>query len=219
MSEKKIIGLFGSGQTDICIYVASILQNAGYSVCVLDNSYEQAMQFCIPRPSEELLTITYKNIDYERLVPPDYWQERDYDFLLVDLGVWPPEESLRECGELFLVSDCNIAQLFRYRELMRRVERPMNVILRDVCPEAASASRILDILREENCFVLDTYVLPFSEGDTASRLGMQYRGYRSLSRLSGAFRKMLVRLCRRLAGCGETAIVRGFRRARKGACA
>ena len=67
MSEKKIIGLFGVGQTDICIYVASILQNMGYRVCVVDNSYEQAMYYCIPHPAEKLLTITYKKIDYERL--------------------------------------------------------------------------------------------------------------------------------------------------------
>ena len=65
MSENKIIGLFGVCQTDICIYVASILQNAGCRVCVVDNSFEQAMHFCIPHPAEKLLTITYKKIDYE----------------------------------------------------------------------------------------------------------------------------------------------------------
>ena len=58
LSEKKIIGLFGACQTDICIYVASILQNMGCRVCVVDNSYEQAMHYCIPHPSEKLPTIT-----------------------------------------------------------------------------------------------------------------------------------------------------------------
>ena len=97
MSEKKIIGLFGIGQTDICLYVASILQNIGCRVCVVDNSYEQAMHYCIPHPAEKLHTVTYRKIDYERLVPPDCWADKEYDYLLVDLGVWPMEDALRIC--------------------------------------------------------------------------------------------------------------------------
>lgn len=219
MSEKKIIGLFGVGQTDICIYVASILQNMGYRVCVVDNSYEQAMRYCIPHPAEKLLTITYKNIDYERLVPTECWQEKDYDYLIVDLGVWPSEEALRACKERFLVMDCAVAQLFRYRDLMKRTALPMNVILRDVCPEGVSAKRVFGILQEENCFVVDSYVLPLNEEDVACRFYMQYQGYRSFSHLSMPFEKMLVNICRALSEREEALIWRSFKRARKGACA
>lgn len=219
MSEKKIIGLFGVCQTDICIYLASILQNMGHRVCVVDNSYEQAMHYCIPRPAEHLLTITYKNIDYERLVPEGDWQEKEYDYLLVDLGVWPPEEALRACGEIFLVMDCAIAQMYRYRELMRHRALPMNVILRDVCPEAVSGRKVLAMLQEENCFVVDSYILPWNEEDTACRFCMQYQGYQSFSGLSAPFEKMLVKICRELEGCEEALIWRSFKRARKGVCA
>ena len=219
MSEKKIIGMFGVCQTDICIYVASILQNMGYRVCVVDNSYEQAMHYCIPHPVEKLLTITYKKIDYERLVPTDCWLEKDYDYLIVDLGVWPSEEALRACGEIFLVMDCAIAQIFRYRELMKRAALPMNVILRDVCTEAVSARRVFAMLQEENCFVVDSYVLPLSEEDTACRFCMQYQGYQSFAHLSVPFEKMLVKICRELAECEDSLIWRSFKRARKGACA
>lgn len=219
MSEKKIVGLFGVGQTDICIYVASILQNMGYRVCVVDNSYEQAMHYCIPHPAEKLLTITYKNVDYERLIPTDSWQEKDYDYLLVDLGVCPSQEALRACGELFLVMDCAVAQVFRYRELMKRAALPMSVILRDVCAEAVSARRVLALLQEENCFVVDSYVLPLNEEDVACRLDMQYRGYQSFAHLSAPFEKMLVKICRVLAECEESLLWRSFKRARKGVCA
>ena len=219
MSEKKIVGLFGACQTDICIYVASILQNMGYHVCVVDNSYEQAMHYCIPHPAEKLLTITYKKIDYERLVPADCWQEKDYDYLIVDLCVWPSEEPLQACGEVFLVMDCAVAQVFRYRELMKRVALPMNVILRDVCAEAVSARRVLAMLQEENCFVVDSYVLPLNEEDIACRFCMQYQGYQSFDHLSAPFEKMLVKICRELAECEESLLWRSFKRARKGACA
>ena len=219
MSEKKIIGLFGVGQTDICIYVASILQNMGYRVCVVDNSYEQAMHYCIPHPAEKLLTITYKKIDYERLIPADSWQEKDYDYLIVDLGVWPSEEALRACTEIFLVMDCAVAQIYRYRELMKRAALPMSVILRDVCAEAVSARRVFGMLQEENCFVVDSYVLPLSEEDIACRFYMQYQGYQSFSHLSVPFEKMLVKICRELCGCEDSIDSRSFKQARKGACA
>lgn len=219
MSEKKIIGLFGIGQTDICLYVASILQNIGCRVCVVDNSYEQAMHYCIPHPAEKLHTVTYRKIDYERLVPPDCWADKEYDYLLVDLGVWPMEDALRICSEIYLVMDCAAAQVARYRELMKRVELPMNVILRDVCPEAVSAKHILAMLCEENCFLVDSYVLPLAEEDVAVRFGMQYQGYRNFVHLSLPFEKLLVRMCRQLAECEISVIWRSYRRARKGECA
>lgn len=219
MSEKKIIGLFGTGQTDICLYVASILQNMGHRVCVVDNSYEQAMHYCIPHPVEKLLTITYKNIDFERLVPTEHWQEKDYDDLIVDLGVWPPEEALRACQEIYLVMDCAIAQVSRYRELMKQTALPMNVILRDVCPDAVSARRVLHMLQEENCFVVETHVLPLNEGDIVCRLAMQYQGYRGFAHLSVSFEKMLVSICRELCACEASVVWRSFKRARKGECA
>ena len=219
MSEKKIIGLFGVCQTDICIYIASVLQNMGLRVCVVDNSYEQEMCHCIPGPSEELSTITYKNIDYEWLTPPECWQEKACDYLLADLGVWPSAEALRVCQEIYLVFDSVISQLSRYRELMKRVALPMSVIVRDVCPEAVSARRVLAMLQEGNCFVVDSYVLPLSEEDVSCRLAMQYQGYHSFGRLSLAFEKMLVSVCRAICPCESSVIWRSFKRARKGECA
>ena len=219
MSEKKIIGLFGACQTDICIYVASILQNMGHRVCVVDNSYEQAMHYCIPSPAEELLTITYKKMDYEWLVPPERWLEKACDYLLVDLGVWPSDEALRVCQEIYLVMDCAVAQVSRYRDLMKRAALPMNVILRDVCPEAVSARRVFAMLQEENCFVVDSYVLPLCEEDISCRLAMQYQGYHSFGRISMPFEKMLVAICRALSCCESSVIWRSFKRARKGECA
>lgn len=219
MSEMKIIGLFGVGQTDICIYLASILQNAGYRICVIDNSHEQTMQYCIPHPTEKLSTITYKKIDYECQVPVEHWQEKDYDYLIVDLGVLPARETLCACKEIFLVTDCTVTQVHRYRELMKQMALPMNVILRDVCAEAVSGRRVLATLQEENCFVIDSYVLPLSEEDTACRFCMQYQGYQSFIQLSAPFEKMLIKICRVLAECGDSLIWRSFKRARKGVCA
>ena len=96
---------------------------------------------------------------------------------------------------------------------------PMNVILRDVCVEAVSARKVFSLLQEENCFVVDTYVLPFHEDDVACRVGMQYQGYQSFLHLSAPFEKMLIKICRELLSCEDALVLRSFKRARKGVCA
>lgn len=217
--HPKIIGLFGTAQTDICIYMASILQNLGHHVCVIDNSLEQAMKYCIPAPVEKLPVITYKYIDYTRLIPVSEWKEQSYDELLVDMGVWPSDEALHACDEIYLVLDAAIAQLDRYRELMKRVAIPMSVILRDICADAVSPRHILNLLQEENCFVVESYILPLHEEDMAGRFAMQYQGYQSFSRISAPFEKMLVKMCRDLTQADTAEIWQSYKRARKGACA
>lgn len=219
MSNKKIIGLFGVGQTDICIYLASILQNLKYSVLCIDNSFEQAMHFCVPQPKERISTITHKKVDYEWLVDVNDWSQKDYDFIIVDLGVWPKEDQLLACDEIYLVIDCAIAQVERYRELMKHMKLPMNVIVRDICTDVVSGNQILDMLKEENCFVVDEYKLPFSEDDLSGRLAMQYFGYRGCGHLSPALDKMLVCMIRNLAGCENSCAWKSYRRAKKGVCA
>ena len=100
MSKQKIIGIFGCEQTDLCIYLASILENMKNSVLVIDNSFEQKMRFCIPRPNEKMNTITYKNVDYTALCERSLWKTEGYDYVIVNLGSWPDEKSVTDCDEL-----------------------------------------------------------------------------------------------------------------------
>lgn len=92
MSKQKIIGIFGCEQTDLCIYLASILENMKNSVLVIDNSFEQKMRFCIPRPNEKMNMITYKNVDYTALCERSLWKTEGYDYVIVNLGSWPDRE-------------------------------------------------------------------------------------------------------------------------------
>ena len=85
MSKQKIIGIFGCEQTDLCIYLASILENMKNSVLVIDNSFEQKMRFCIPRPNEKMNMITYKNVDYTALCERSLWKTEGYDYVIVNL--------------------------------------------------------------------------------------------------------------------------------------
>ena len=111
MSKQKIIGIFGCEQTDLCIYLASILENMKNSVLVIDNSFEQKMRFCIPRPNEKMNMITYKNVDYTALCERSLWKTEGYDYVIVNLGSWPDEKSVTDCDELICALNCECARL------------------------------------------------------------------------------------------------------------
>ena len=114
MTKSKIIGIFGCEQTDICIYLASILENMKLHVLVMDYSFEQKMQFCIPSPEKNLKVVTHKNVDYMLHCDGKEWPQQEYDFMIINLGSWPQEEAFSQCDELIGVMNCEFAQIVNY---------------------------------------------------------------------------------------------------------
>lgn len=218
MSEQKIIGIFGCEQTDLCIYLASILENMRNRVLVIDNSFEQKMRFCIPRPNENMNIVTYKNVDYTTLCERSLWNKEGYDFTIVDLGNWPDEKSMSDCDELICALNCEKCEIEKYRELLLHLEHPVSILFRDFCKNYMSTEKIKKILEEENCFVLDQMFLPFSEADECCRLLMQFEGYRNFANLSREFEKVLFHLCRNISGQDYKEVLMGVRRAKRGEC-
>ena len=218
MSKQKIIGIFGCEQTDICIYLASILENMKTHVLVVDNSFEQKMQFCIPRPEKQLPIVTYKNVDYMLHCDKDAWSVTGYDYIIINLGSWPGEEDLEACDELLGVMNCELAQIINYRELIGKLKRPTSIVFRNYCRRYMDARKITEQLGVDNCFVAEHFFLPFSEEDECCRLTMQAEGYQSFTNISKEFEKALFRICRTICNQDFSKVLGGLRRAKKGEC-
>lgn len=218
MNKQKVIGIFGCEQTDLCIYLASILENMKYRVLVIDNSFEQKMRFCIPRPDEKMNIITYKNIDYRSLCEHSQWKSKDYDFTIVDLGSWPDEKSMSDCDELICVLNCEKSEMEKYRELVSHIRHPVSVLFRDFCKKYMSTGGIKKTFASENCFLLEQLFVPFCEEDECSRLMMQFDGYRNFANLSREFEKVLFHLCKNISEQNYREVLSGVRRAKRGEC-
>lgn len=218
MKQPKVIGIFGWEQTDLCIYLASILENMRYHVLVIDNSTDQKMDCCIPRPEAELNIVNYKGVDYRFLVPYEEWTAQEYDFVIVDMGGKPRVEELSVCEEIFLVTGCDYVCIRKYRELMLQMKKPMAVIIRNYQREMMMEKQIVKQLEEENCFVMEHYFLPSDPWDESRRIAMQYQGYRDCRDLSREFEKLLFHLGCMLAQQGYRAVLAGISRAKKGEC-
>lgn len=214
----KIIGMFGWEQTDLCIYLASILENMGYHVLVIDNSREETMDCCIPKPKQELHTVTYKNVDYRRHLTVHLWKDEAYDFIIVDLGNQISGEEAAVCDELFFVTSCDRRNLENAKDIMLGMKRPMGVIIRNFCTDTLRPERILATLESENCFVMERFLLPFHVGDESVRVRMQYEGYDGICHISKALERMLFTICSMITQREAHFVIQGIRRAKKGEC-
>ncbi len=218
MSKAKVIGIFGWGQTDLCIYLASVLENMKYHVLVVDNSIGQKMGCCIPRPKRELNIVTYKDVDYQWQIPPDEWAVDAYDFVIADLGERPEKAEFDNCEELFLVTGCDYGCIRKSRELMLELKKPMAVIIRNYQRETMLERQIVGELEEENCFLMEHYFLPYDAWDESGRILMQYRGYEDCSCLSKEFEKLLFHLGCMLGKRDYHTVLAGIHRAKRGEC-
>lgn len=218
MRCSRVIGLYGCGQTDICVYLANILENAQYRVLVIDNSFGQKMGFCIPRPAKQMNTVTFKEVDYCAGISVDAWKREGYDYVVVDMGTFPQEEELAACDEIFLVTGCERAQLETYRSFILDRQKPQGIIFRNFCRNYMDERSIAARIEEDNCFVTERYFLPFSEPDECGRVRMQYEGYRDFLYLSRAFEKVLLRILRDITKLGYQAALGCVRSARRGEC-
>lgn len=218
MKEAKVVGIFGWEQTDLCIYLASILENMKNHVLVIDNSMEQKMDCCIPKPKTKLNIVTYKNVDYQRRIAVKEWPTEAYDFIIADLGKEPLEEELTRCEELILVTGCEYHYIQKYRAFMLQAQLPMVVIIRNYHKEMMLEKQIIKQLEEENCFMMEHYFLPFDSWDESKRITMQYEGYQDCSYLSKEFEKLLFHLVCMLGKQGYRAALTGMNRAKRGEC-
>lgn len=216
--ETKIIGIFGCGQSDLCIYLASILENMKYQVLVIDNSKEQKIKLCIPKPEELLYTITYQNVDYAFLRPLSEWHSYAYDYILVDMGEEPETGALMLSDFLICVMNCELSVMKKYQTIVTQLKRPINIIIRDFCKNYMDQSRIKELVGDENCFVVDYLFLPVSELDECNRTLMQYQGYHGFPKISRELEKCLFFLSRFFCENGYTEVLNALHRAKRGEC-
>lgn len=218
MKTSRIIGIFGCEQTDICIYLASILENMKKHVLVIDNSFEQKMRFCIPRPEEKLKLITYKDVDYISHCETLSFGRDEYDYVIVNFGTWPEEAELELCNELICVMNCEISQIRNYREMLEGLKRPISILFRNYCKNYMDSTKITKQLGETSCFVVERIFLPFSELDECIRIMMQAEGYQNFAGISREFEKVLFHLCRTICEDDYAKVLSGIRRAKRGEC-
>ncbi len=215
MNNKRIIGLFGTGQTDICLYLGALFANLKITVLVIDNSYDQLIKYCV-HGRKENGKIYKSGVEYAFMMDCIYWKEQPTEIIIVDMGEWPSDDALCICDEIYLISDLNVAKLIKYRELIRRLELPVSVILRDVCDEAVRSNNILHLLSQNNPFIYEEHRLPMGEDDRIEWLLMQYHGFERFIYISNEMEKLLMDIVRHNCQVSASGLTRVMKLAKKG---
>lgn len=212
----KIIGFFGSYPADICLYAAYALQNTGRRVCVIDNSDDGELFYCIPAPDARPDAVTFRNVDFLRLEPVVRWHELDYEYVFVQLGAQPPELCLALCSVRILVADCERRNLDFYNGYMQRSGMSAAVLLRGFCLDRDLLRKVKKHLESGNAFIDKWLMLPFHRADEAYRLEMQFGQLDEFVHISPGMEQVLMQLLCMIEAYDCSGIIRAVQDAKNG---
>lgn len=215
VDNKRIIGFYGAGQTDICLYLGAIFANLKITVLVVDNSYDQLIKYII-HGKKENGRIKKQGVEYAFMLQQSDLRSESAQIIIVDLGNWPSDDAVYVCDEVYMVTDLNVSKIARYRELIRRLEMPVSVVLRDVCEEAVRSSNILHLLSENNPFIYEEHKLPLNEDDRIEWLLMQYHGFERFKYISGEMEELLSDIVRHNCQVSSQGLAKVIKLAKKG---
>ncbi len=214
MNTTRIISFFGCKQMDLCVYLAAILENLHYRVLVVDNSKEQEIKLCIPKPEEPIKTVSYKNVDYEFLRP--FSEVYDYDYVLVNMGEMPDLEWLEMSDYAIATLACTRYGLEVHREVLKDLNLPSFVVMRDFCPAFMQSRAMRPYLEFDNPLIKEKLILPLLEQDACMYALLQFIGYRNIKGISKAMLGVLLRILEEITGESKGEILEAFRRTKRG---
>lgn len=216
MNNKRIIGLFGARQTDICLFLAALFQNLGFRVLVVDNSYDMLMAYCIPGAKNTSEYVKHKGIFFKHQLEPEKWVDERYEIVIVDMGSWPSDEALCQCDEVYLVYDLCISMMDKYKNLINRVEIPVSLVFRNICEEAVSPSNLMHMFSNDNPFIYEYHSLRPHEDDIINQIIMQYHGFYRFQYISDDMQKLLLAIARSNCIVGENRLHKALKNAQRG---
>lgn len=216
MNNKRIIGLFGARQTDICLFLAALFQNLGLSVLVIDNSYEMLMAYCIPGAKNTSEYVEHKGISVKIHLEPEKWMKAVQDIVIVDMGSWPSDEAMYQCDEIYLVYDISIAMMDKYKNLISRVELPVSLIFRNICEDAISPANLMHMFSNDNPFIYEYHILRPNEDDMINQTMMQFHGFYRFIYISDDMQRLLLAIARSNCIVGESRLLKALKNAQRG---
>ncbi len=219
--SKKIIGLFGDGQYDLCIYLACMLENLGLNVCVSDNSCEKSVFNCISKPDIPLDTVTFKNVDFTCDMAEGDLLNAPYDAVIVNSGSLDEVRDIKSFDERILIVKPTILNILNAKEFLMKNALPTTVVIRDMCENAPLTMKLFETLENENCFVLDKYFLDYSDEDKTLELSMYFDGYTNFYGVSMQMERLILSLARVI--CTDekklpVSLIKALHRAERGEC-
>ena len=211
---KKIIGIPGTFQSDICMYLSSVMTNLGMSVIICDLSGDGRMMDCIPRPAANLDVVSYRGVDFCDGFPMH--TDREYNCEIWVMNENPDQKLIRACDEIYMVSGCERHQIENARGYMMDSHVPMNVVIRNICPGTDGAHGFFGRIEQENAFVLEEYSLPMDPIDESYRIKMQYGTFDEFRELSKAFGRLITKMTTQITEVSNFEVHKAFALARKG---
>lgn len=231
----QLIGFIGSEKYEIITYLSCILYQLSKRVLIVDFSETQALRYGLPQEesyfhvkSEDALIIDYRGVDYYCTALPrkeiqvitflnkleDYCSK--YDAILIDFGFCKNHLVLRNCDQLYYVTDLQKYNVNRLLASLRLGLEQSVLLIKDVQSCKITPSYIT---REVSSItsIRKTYVMYQDIVDTKYKISSQYNQAITFSKISKELIEVLLDIIAVTYPEIELKILkRAFRKAKRG---
>lgn len=216
MKNKKIYGFFGTPSYDLIIYLASILNNLGAHVLVIDYSQKQDVMSCYVEPDDRIEFFQYKDVDYASNLKLSSIESLEYQYIFVYQDE-PVRERIPYDG-LFVISDLGKSSLKRAGDFIREYDGKVQFIIRDFCSDKLNKQYILREYLEVDINILDYNIIELDYYDYSYRIAMTHEYYQGFRHISKKYKWCLLRMVEWMASPSGKSLYRAYRWAERGKC-
>jgi hypothetical protein len=184
----NVIGFAGCDNYELILYLSRILYHLGKRVLLIDYSETEALYQCIPIPESlrgSNCCINYRGVDFIQghFFLPE--MSSQYDIIFMDLGFQMHEIIIPKCTKLFYVTDLQLQNINRIKNLKYPENVDKYLIIKDVFQCKIKPEYIISQLGT----VIDqkkVYILFQDALDQKYKVQSQYNYFFRFDKLSGS---------------------------------
>lgn len=214
---NNILGFIGTTNYDIILYLSRILNRLGKKVLLVDYSFDNDLEVCIPIPREltpDMEVITYNGVDYTK-IDLNITMINRYDDVLIYFG-FCINENISICKQIVYATDQQKSHIEKLKSLPQIEADKINLIIRDAVDSKINLAYITDRL-QKNLQSADIFIFYLDDIDTKNKILVQYNAIIHFKGLSGEIKEYLKRTVKIMyPGISEKELHKAYKLAERG---
>lgn len=193
--SSSVLGFYGVEAYDLMYYLALTAVRLGNRVAMVDVSEDRSLAFTVPNfeDFQQMPVISYRGIDVAVTQEVSQFVE-EYDYVLVYFGFNRKSAVISECTELYLVTDMQLHNLWRMRDLPVAEQTYVFAVIREKYDGKAGIAFLNEFVHGYEIAESDVIYVSDDSNDLRSKLLCQYNSRFSFKQTSESMRNFVVRV-------------------------
>lgn len=194
MIKGKKVAFIGTDKYEILLYLSRILYHLNKKVLLVDFSETKALTESIPIPNllhESTTYLDYRGIDFIKGRNYSLDMEKNYDYILFDLGFRKEVLEVLSYDEILYVTDLQLHNAKRIGAIKGKRSNSRQIVIKDVLPCKVTPEYILEQI-DESMNWKNIYIIDQDDLDTKLKLHSQYNQRFYFHKLSKSMKTFLI---------------------------